>query len=50
MPKATRRCFKSGRDLGPILEWKKMDMDSGPICYVCYNDAAGNAARQNDEP
>ena len=30
-------CFKCGRDLGPQLEWKKMDTQAGPICYVCFN-------------
>ncbi len=37
---AGERCFKCGRDLGPLLEWKKMDTDAGPICYVCFNEAA----------
>jgi hypothetical protein len=37
-----RRCFKCGRDLGPLLEWKKMDTSAGPICYVCYNEAAND--------
>ncbi len=39
-------CFKCGRDLGPLLEWKKMDTERGPICYVCFNEAA---ARQREE-
>jgi hypothetical protein len=37
-----RRCFKCGRDLGPLLEWKKMDTSAGPICYLCYNQAAND--------
>ena len=37
-----RHCFKCGRDLGPLLEWKKMDAEAGPICYVCFNDAAAS--------
>ena len=41
-----RRCFKCGRDLGPLLEWKKMDTEAGPICYVCYNEAAGDSRRE----
>ena len=41
-----RRCFKCGRDLGPLLEWKKMDTERGPICYTCFNEAA---AQQRDE-
>ena len=41
-----RHCFKCGRDLGPLLEWKKMDTDAGPICYVCYNEAAGDRRRE----
>jgi hypothetical protein len=44
--KDDRHCFKCGRDLGPLLEWKKMDTEAGPICYVCYNQAAGEARRQ----
>ncbi len=43
--KDPRRCFKCGRDLGPLLEWKKMDTDAGPICYACFNEAAGDARR-----
>ncbi len=39
-------CFKCGRDLGPLLEWKKMDTERGPICYVCFNETA---ARQREE-
>ncbi len=41
-----RHCFKCGRDLGPLLEWKKMDTASGPICYVCYNEAAADERRE----
>ena len=36
-----RHCFRCGRDLGPQLEWRKMVTESGPICYVCYNEAQG---------
>ncbi len=43
-----RHCFKCGRDLGPLLERKKMDTEAGPICYVCYNEAA--ADRRREEP
>jgi hypothetical protein len=32
-----RHCFRCGRDLGPLLEHKKMDTDKGPICYACFN-------------
>jgi hypothetical protein len=35
-----RHCFRCGRDLGPLGEWKKMDTEAGPICYVCFNEAA----------
>ncbi len=35
-------CFKCSRDLGPQLEWKKMDTQSGPICYVCFNQATSS--------
>jgi hypothetical protein len=42
-------CFRCGRDLGPLLEWKKMDTASGPICYVCFNRAANDARREEDE-
>lgn len=38
-----RHCFKCGRSLGKMSEWKKMDTDAGPICYVCFNEAAGEA-------
>jgi hypothetical protein len=31
-------CFRCGRDLGPHLEWKKMETEAGSICYVCYNE------------
>ncbi len=41
-----RHCFKCGRDLGPLLERKKMDTEAGPICYVCYNEAAGDRRRE----
>jgi len=44
--KDPRRCFKCGRDLGPLLEWKKMDTDAGPICYVCFNEAASDSRRE----
>ena len=44
-PKDLRRCFKCGRDLGPQLEWKKMDTEAGPICYVCFNDAASESRK-----
>ena len=27
-------CFNCGRDLGPQLEWMKMQTERGPICYV----------------
>ncbi len=43
------RCFRCGRDLGPLLEWKKMDTASGPICYVCYNLAQNDARREESE-
>jgi hypothetical protein len=48
-PKETSRCFKCGRDLGPKLEWKKMDTEAGPICYVCFNDAATKPTRKKEE-
>ncbi len=48
--KDDRHCFRCGRDLGPLLEWKKMDTEAGPICYVCYNDAAGNSRRGERKP
>jgi hypothetical protein len=41
-----RRCFRCGRDLGPLLERKKMDTDAGPICYVCFNETT---AEQRDQ-
>ncbi|MGD1149175.1 MAG: hypothetical protein ABR961_14635 [Thermoanaerobaculaceae bacterium] len=41
-----RHCFRCGCDLGPLLEWKKMDTDAGPICYVCFNETA---AEQRDQ-
>jgi len=41
-----RHCFKCGRDLGPLLEWKKMDTEAGPICYACYNEAAADRRRE----
>jgi len=47
-PKARERCFKCGRDLGPLLEWKKMDTDVGPICYVCFNEAAAERRAGED--
>jgi len=34
-----RHCFSCGRDLGSLLEHKKMDTDKGPICYACFNQA-----------
>ncbi len=36
-------CFKCSRDLGPQLEWKKMDTQSGPICYVCFNQTTSTS-------
>jgi hypothetical protein len=45
-PADARHCFRCGRDLGPLLEWKKMDTEAGPICYVCYNDAASDRRRE----
>ena len=48
--KDPRHCFRCGRDLGPLLEWKKMDTEAGPICYVCYNDAASNSRRGERKP
>ncbi len=45
----SERCFKCGRDLGPLLEWKKMDTDAGPICYVCFNEAAAAGRAQEAE-
>ena len=47
--KDPRRCFKCGRDLGPLLEWKKMDTDAGLICYVCFNEAASDS-RPEERP
>jgi hypothetical protein len=44
------RCFVCGRDLGPLLEWKKMDTEAGPICYVCYNEAANDSRREERRP
>ena len=44
-PKDPGRCFVCGRDLGPLLEWKKMDTEEGPICYVCFNAAASDERR-----
>ncbi len=44
-----RRCFRCGRDLGPRLEWKKMDTEAGPICYLCFNDASA-AERAREQP
>ncbi len=37
-----RHCFRCGRDLGPLGEWKKMDTAAGPICYVCGNEVAAD--------
>jgi hypothetical protein len=48
--KDPRHCFRCGRDLGPLFEWKKMDTDAGPICYVCYNDAASDSRRGERKP
>jgi hypothetical protein len=45
-----RHCFVCGRDLGPLLEWKKMDTDEGPICYVCFNAAASDERRGEPRP
>ena len=41
-----RHCFKCGRDLGPLFEWRKMDTQSGPICYPCFNEAAAERREQ----
>jgi hypothetical protein len=49
-PKDPRRCFRCGRDLGPLLEWKKMDTEAGPICYVCFNEAASDSRRGERKP
>jgi hypothetical protein len=49
-PHDPRRCFVCGRDLGPLLEWKKMDTEAGPICYVCFNEAASDRRRGEREP
>ena len=48
--KDLRHCFRCGRDLGPLFEWKKMDTEAGPICYVCYNDAASDSRRGERKP
>jgi hypothetical protein len=45
-----RRCFACGRELGPLLEWKKMDTEAGPICYVCFNEAASDRRREERKP
>jgi hypothetical protein len=45
-----RHCFVCGRDLGPLLEWKKMDTEQGPICYVCFNEAASDERRGERKP
>ena len=42
-------CFRCGRELGPRFEWKKMDTEDGPICYVCFNEAAA-AERERTQP
>jgi hypothetical protein len=47
-PDDQRHCFKCGRDLGPLLERKKMDTAAGPICYACFNEAAA-ASRAPEE-
>ncbi len=49
-PKDSRHCFRCGRDLGPQMEWKKMDTEKGPICYVCYNEAANEGKAQKRDP
>jgi hypothetical protein len=49
-PKDPRRCFACGRELGPLLEWKKMDTEAGPICYVCFNEAASDRRREERKP
>jgi hypothetical protein len=36
-------CFNCGRDLGPELEWMKMQTERGPICYVCFNEATSDS-------
>ncbi len=33
-------CFKCGRFLGEEDEWKKLDTEKGPICFVCYNEVS----------
>ncbi len=35
---AMKECFRCGRFLGEEEEWKKMDTEKGPICFVCYNE------------
>ena len=42
-PRDDRHCFRCGRDLGPELEWRKMVTESGPLCYVCYNELQAEA-------
>jgi len=37
-------CFICGRDLGPQLEWMKMQTERGPICYVCFNGVTNSPA------
>lgn len=37
-----RHCVRCGRDLGPRFEWKKMDTEAGPVCYVCFNEVAAS--------
>ncbi|MEW5807617.1 MAG: lysine--tRNA ligase [Acidobacteriota bacterium] len=31
-------CFRCGRFLGELDEWKKMDTEKGAICYMCFNE------------
>jgi hypothetical protein len=44
-----QRCFKCGRDLGPLLHWQKMVTDAGPICYVCFNETR-EERREEEKP
>jgi predicted Fe-S protein YdhL (DUF1289 family) len=41
-------CFRCGRFLGEEEEWKKMDTEKGPICFVCHNEISAKERMEGD--
>lgn len=42
------KCFRCQRFLGEEEEWKKMETEKGPICFVCYNEISAEEKNEKD--